>query len=632
MRTRDARPWLGPLLCIAGFALGAAPSQCRAENEMTERLFFQPIEKVITAGRTEQSIERAPATVTVISAAEIKASGALTIPELLRFVPGLDVMTVSASHAEVNARGLNQLLSNKMLVLIDGRSVYFDFFGGVVWEGLPVLLDQIDRIEVVRSPSSALYGANAFSGVINIITKTPRQIKGDQVKVQVGENGTLFSSFLAGVQRGDTDFRAALGSRRLNSLADTDHNSENVVLGNLYLGHRFENDLRLSIEGGLSYGSVEQVVRIEQNDFDATTTYAKLNLEHDDFHFQAFWNRGDETGDPIFSPGEDVSILYNTVDLEAQNMSEIGGKNTLIYGASYRLNTIQSNIIDRDHSQNLLAAYFQNEYRPVPEVSLLVGARLDHHPLVGISFSPRGSLIYSPRADHTLRFSVGQAFRNPSFTDSYFRLMTPTGLQIVGQPDLESEKNTTWELGYTFFPSHTFRAEIDLFTYRFRDYIGPDAPHLEDGIPVQSFHNLGSAQASGLELSADLVPVYWMKLSANYSYQDLENHYTVRRLQRPPKHKAAFKAFFTLPQGVSMAFLTGYSGRTVWEIPTQSGDYLPVELDSYTRCDTRVAWNIGKKGPEVFVAALDLFNSRKLEYPLSERTRRRLTTGFNFGF
>ncbi len=630
MWTSAVRSRLGLILSLTALALAPDPGQ--AEGEMTERLFFQPIEKVITAGRTEQSIERAPATVTVISSAEIKASGALTIPELLRFVPGLDVMTISASHAEVNARGLNQLLSNKMLVLIDGRSVYFDFYGGIVWEGLPVLLDQIERIEVVRSPSSALYGANAFSGVINIITKTPRQMKGSQIKVQAGENGTLFSSLLAGAQRGDTDFRVALGSRRLNSLDSTDHNSENVVLGNIYLGHLFQNNLRLSVEGGMSYGSVEHMVRMEMNEFDATTTYAKLNLERDGFRFQAFWNRGDETADPFFSPGEDVSILYNTLDLEAQNMTEAGGKNTLIYGASYRLNTIESSIIDKDHSQNLLAVYFQDEYRPVPEISLLAGFRMDHHPLVGASLSPRGSLIYSPRSDHTLRFSVGQAFRNPSFTDSYFQLMTPYGLLIQGQPDLESEKITTWELGYTYFPSHIFRAEIDIFTYRFRDYIGPDAPHLENGVPVQSFHNLGRATASGFELSADVLPVPWMKLTSSYSFQDLDNHYTVRQLQRPPKHKAAFKTFFTLPRGASLAFLAGYTGRTVWEVPTPAGDYVRVDLDSHFRCDTRLAWSIGRRGPEIYAAALNLFNSRRLEYPLAERTRRRLTAGFNLGF
>lgn len=616
------------LLCSLLPAAGLTASA----DELTERLFFQPIDKVITAGRIEQSIERAPATVTVISSSEIKASGALTIPEILRFVPGLDVMTVSSSHAEVNARGLNQLLSNKLLVLIDGRSVYFDFFGGVIWEGMPVLIDQIDRIEVVRSPSSALYGANAFSGVINIITKTPRQLKGSSIKIQGGENSTLFTSFLSGGQHRSFDYRVGLGTRQNNSFDDPGRDSENVALGNFYLGRRFENDARLSLEWGISKGSIEQVVRVEQNKFDATTTYGKMNLDKGGLHLQAFWNRGDETGEPFFPGGEDVSILYNTVDLEVQNSMELDSRNTMIYGASYRHNTIESSIIDRHHSQDLLAGYFQHEYRPLPALSLLGGVRLDRHPLVGSNLSPRASVIYSPYLSHTLRVSIGRAFRNPSFTDSYFMLRTPQGLVIEGEPNLESEKITTWELGYTFFPSHIFRAEVDFFAYSFRDYIGPDEPRIESGRAVQSFVNLGSARSYGFELSTDIVPVYWLKFSSNYSYQNLDNEYTVFQAQQPPRHKANFKSFLSLPEGAGFAFLAGYVGRTIWEIPTLSGQYETVSLESHLRCDTRLAWTVGKTGIEVFTAVLNVFDSRKREYPLAETVGRRLTLGGKYDF
>jgi len=256
--------------------------------ELTEEVFFQPIETVITAGRTEQSIERAPATITVISSEEIRASGALTIPELLRFVPGIDVMTITASHSEANARGLNQLLSNKLLVLIDGRSVYFDFYGGVIWQGLPILLNQIDRIEIVRSPGSALYGANAFSGVINIITKTPRQLNGGHLQVHGGENGTVHTSAVQGEWKGDTGYRFALGTRKINSFCDPDIDSEDHVIGNFYLEHRFKNETKLSTEVGLGRGSIVQVVRMDDTEFEATTTYAKMNLENGSFNLQAF--------------------------------------------------------------------------------------------------------------------------------------------------------------------------------------------------------------------------------------------------------------------------------------------------------------------------------------------------------
>lgn len=601
-------------------------------RELTEEVFFQPLETVITAGRTEQSIERAPATVAVISADEIKASGAMTIPDLLSLVPGLDVMTINSSHSEVNARGLNQLLSNKMLVLIDGRSAYFDFFGGVIWQALPIVLDQVDRIEVVRSPSSALYGANAFSGVINIITKNPRQLHGSHLTIQGGENSTLYTSYMLGNRKGNTGYRLALGTRTMNSFQNRHQGTEDVALGNFLLEHRFADDIKLSVEGGLINGSIVQNVRIEDTKFDATTSYAKMNLSRGTFSLQAFWNRGDETGGAFFPPGDDVHILYNTFDLEAQHIANLGTKNTFIYGGSYRFNTIESNIIDRDHKQNLLAGYFQDEYRLAPEVSLFVGTRIDHHPLVGVNYSPRGSVIYAPAGHSTFRFSVGKAFRNPSFTDSYIKLPIPQGPLLVGKSNLESEKITTYEIGYTYFPSHYFRWEADIFAYKFKDYISTGTLQFDNGILVQSFVNLGSATAYGFELSADLVPAPWVKFSTNYSFQSLDNEYTVLKELEPPKNKANFKLFLSLPANMSAAFLVNYVDRSKWEVPTLTGTYELKEIAAHTRCDTRFGYFLEKDKLEMFVTAYNVLNSKHREYPLGVEIKRRATAGFSLSF
>jgi len=602
------------------------------ELELTEEVLFQPIETVITAGRTEQSIERAPATITVISSEEIQASGALTIPDLLRFVPGLDVMTITSSHSEVNARGLNQLLSNKLLVLIDGRSVYFDFYGGTIWQGLPILLNQIDRIEIVRSPGSALYGANAFSGVINIITKTPRQLNGSHLQIQAGENGTIHTSAVMGDWKGDTGYRYALGTRRTNSFRDRKSESEDHVIGNFYLEHRFKNDAKLSAEAGMGRGSIVQIARIEETKFEATTSYAKMNLEHGSKKLQVFWNHGDEIGGAFFPPGDNVDILFNTFDLEAQHMLELGKKNSFIYGGTYRYNTIESNLIDSDHEQNLAAAYFQNEYRPIPEVSLLAGTRIDHHPLVGVNVSPRGSFIYSPTGKHTIKLSVGRAFRNPSFTDSYFNLSTPQGLQVVGEPDLDAETITTYEIGYMFFPGYRFRTEVNYFRYRLKGYIGFGQPTMIGQVPVQSFVNLGSADADGFEVTADIIPLRWMKVSSNYSYQYLENEYTVLKKQYPPRHKANLKLFLSLPKGLSFSFLTGYVGKHKWEIPTEQGDYAEAVTKAHVRCDGKIGYALEKHRLEFFAAVYNLCDKRDKEYPYAGEIRRRLIGGINYSY
>lgn len=424
----------------------------------------------------------------------------------------------------------------------------------------------------------------------------------------------------------------------MNSFGDPDEDFEENALANIYLEHRFDNDVKLSVEGGLIRGTVTQNVRLEDVKVDATTSFMKMNLDNGPFTLQAFWNRGDERSDPFFPPGDDVDILYNTFDLEAQHAVDMGLNNTFIYGANYRFNTIESNIIDKEHQQNLIAGYFQDEYRPIPEVSLLAGARVDHHPLVGVNFSPRGTVIYAPAPNNTFRVSISRAFRNPSFTDSYIEISIPPppglpiGVLAVGEPDLQSEKITTYELGYLYFPRHYFRCEIDVFAYRFGDYIAPGPVKFPSGLPVQSYVNLGSATAYGFELTADLIPAPWLKFSANYSYQDLDNEYTVYQQQLPSKNKANFKSFLSLSSGFSASFSTSFVGKTIWEIATAQGDYHVTETSSHTRCDARLAYNPRNKNLELFCAVLNLFDSQHLEYPLGEKVRRRATAGMNFSF
>lgn len=639
MQRTESSPAIWLVVILAGWL--AVPGHANAQA-LTEEMIFQPIETVITAGRTEQRIERAPATVTVISAEEIRASGAMNIPELLSFVPGLDVTTVSSSHFEVNARGLNQILSNKLLVLIDGRSAYFDFFGGVIWPALQIVMEQIDRIEVVRSPSSALYGANAFSGVVNIITKAPRQIDGTTVSVRGGEQGSIYSSLVHGKRYGDTSVKFALGGRRMDNFGNNPNRRfENNLLGNIFVSHRFGANQMLAVEGGVINGTVTQNVRVSDNDFDATTSYGKLNYEYGDFSLQSFWNHGTETGDPFFEGTDDAEILYNTFDIEAQQTLELANRHTLVIGGSYRYNTIESNLTGFEHCQNLLAAYLQEEYRPIPEVSLLGGMRVDRHPLVGTNFSPRASLIYAPTGRHTFRTSVGRAFRNPSFTDSYFDLTVPLpepappSFTLVGKSDLKSEKITTYEFGYTYFPRHFFRAELNFFLYRFSDYIGVDTLGFNQANArlEQSYVNSGSAKNHGFELAFDVLPCPWIKLSANYSYQDLTNNFSVLEKQLPTKHKLNFKSFLNLPYNLSCYLALSRINKSIWEIPTAEGKYLEAAAEAHTRLDARLAWETLQKRAELFVAGYNLLDHGYSEYPvLGETIHRRVTTGCRFTF
>src|SRR5438093_456289 len=170
------------------------------EGGRTDEDIFE--EQVVTAGVHASSEAKAPASLTVISADEIRLTGASTIPEILRRVPGVDVAEMNPSDTNVSIRGFNRRIANKVLVLVDGRSVYQDFLGGTFWPLVDVAVPDIARIEVVRGPGSALYGANAFAGVVNIITRTGEEAAGVRAYAQAGNHNTFQGGVTMGGKTG----------------------------------------------------------------------------------------------------------------------------------------------------------------------------------------------------------------------------------------------------------------------------------------------------------------------------------------------------------------------------------------------------------------------------------------------
>ncbi|NVM04154.1 MAG: TonB-dependent receptor, partial [Candidatus Helarchaeota archaeon] len=549
------------LLIFLGALLIKDESKAQKPKSSTEEILFEPIETIVTASKREQRIQDSPSTISIITDEDIKEFGAMSIPDLLKYVPGIDVMEITSSHWEVNARGLNQIRSNKMLVMIDGRSVYLDYFGGAIWDALPIQMDDIKRIEIIRGPVSALYGANAFSGVINIITKSPRESAGTHVTLDGGNLNNMRVSIIHGGRNGKFRYKFSGHQRNVNSWRDSKINSEKRGIYNAKFDYIIDGKSTVSFDAGIESGSVEQIILSSILKFNGTTNYAKFNYDYLDTHFQLFWNHGNINSPSFVNYGGDTDSKYNTLDGELQHTFDICSFNTITFGGSYRYNTIESNIIDKEHHQHLLAGFIQNEFKPNKKITALIGLRADHHPLVKDNISPRGSLIIKPKINHTFRLSAGRAFRNPAFTDSYLLqplepipLPSPplppgskTEFTIIGNENLSPEKIQTYEFGYQTFLRRKTRIKIDLFYNKTNDFIGTG-----DFIPVeflknpitgeiiidpitnlpiptvitQSFVNLGSAEAYGGELGIDLLLYNWMRLRSNYSYLELQNRYT----------------------------------------------------------------------------------------------------------
>lgn len=644
------------LLIILGLSINflLINAQERYEKRRaTEEILFEPIETIITASKREQRIQDSPATISIITEEEIKESGAMTIPDVLRFVPGIDVMQITSSHWEVNSRGLNQIRSNKMLVMIDGRSVYFDYYGGVIWQGLPVTIEDISRIEVIRGPISALYGANAFSGIINIITKSPRESAGTNFTFDGGNLNNFHSTFIHGGRKSKLGYKFSGSMRNINSWRDHNNNSERRGIGNIKLDYLIDGKSSLSFDTGVETGNIEQIILASILKFEGTTNYAKINYNYSDLKFQFFWNHGN-----IFSPsfvnyGDDAKTNYNTFDAEIFETLNLGSKNTITIGSSFRINTIESNIFDKYHRQNLIAGFIQNEFRPNKKINTLIGLRIDHHPLVKNNLSPRGSIIFEPWMNHTFRLTGSKAFRNPSFSDSYLKiplnpniLPFPPGsiseITIIGNEDLSPERIETIEIGYQTFLKRKLKLKTDLFYNKTSDFIGTGDikpktdPLTGNPIPsilTQSFVNLGDAEAYGGELDILYLANNWLKLRGNYSYLDLKNRYTKNRYQIPAKNNFNIISDFSFKNSISINLLGHYVGNKRWDIDTNN-DSVPEKHNSksYFIVDERIAYKFPNTKMDIIFIMNNIFNQVHKEYPIGESIGRKIWFQFNIKF
>ncbi len=611
-----------------------------------ELLFFEEIPIVISATKVEQPITESPSSISVITAEDIRRSGATNIADLLRRVPGLDVLRISPSDAQISARGFNESNNNDVLLLIDGRSAYVDFFGIVVWDDLPIVLEEIERIEIIRGPGSALYGANAFSGVINIITKTPEQAKGTTLSATVGEFDTYTWTFMNANVFDKWSYKTVASWNEANSFEDREENNHEMFKGSALLQYEFDTDSRIYVSAGVNDGDGNTLTRTSGFERDGTFGYAKLNYDYGDWKFQGFYNLIDI--DVIASDGEERSVVNNTFDIEMQHSFDPWEKHTVTWGANYRHNRVTSHeIIGRNERDDLLSLFVQDQYRMLDDMTFTTGIRFDSHPLTGLHFSPRASLVYEPWESHIFRASVSRAFRNPSSVESYLDLnilLAPGAtLSAIGNRDLDAEEITSFEIGYQtrlfdsklHFKVDTFYNILDeIIEFRQEDFTLPPPPPPF----VLDYENMGKATAYGAEVS--LAYHFSERLSAyfNYSYQELKARDDGIQFQinedgdvidSSPKHKINAGVYGELENGLNGSIDLSYVDETAFGFFDSESTPIPlqptvVELDDYTRIDARIGYKF--RDPEVDVSLIvqNAFDDAHKEFPQGELLQRQV--------
>lgn len=599
---------------------------------------------VYSAARRAQKISEAPAAISVITEEDIKQAGAVTIPDILRMVPGLDVMQISASDLVVNARGYNKEMANKMLILIDGRYVYWDFYGITLWDSFPIVLEDIDRIEIIRGPGSALYGANAFSGVINIITKSPEDAQGTHVAVTGGQMNTYLGSLIHAGSHNKLGYKFTFGFDETNQWYNHDIPSRANKKAQASLQYNFNEHSKLAFETGFNKGQGETLTGIGRVSREQKLNHIKLDYTSPNFSTRLFWSR--TRGDLIQYPTlNDYHFLSNSIDFESQLLFNMGNKNTIVIGGNFRYNIAESNMIDKDHTQQLMAGYIHDEFKPSEKLALTVGIRYDSHPLVEAQITPRANMIFSPFKGQHIRLSYGTAFRSPAFIESYLHedsdiskmisSLLPANTIIVksrGNPNLKPEKITSFELGYQLYVTSRLRMKTDLFYNELSDFISFKTVAFQDisaiiGYPPgsvivpsqKSYTNASQSKGIGGEVGIDLLAAEWLKATFNYSYQKLtweeddpetsENE-TGQVVKTSPQHKLNFGLRFQFKSGFSANFQVHYVDQTEKYETWAYGKVRP-----YALVNSRVGYRFLNDKMEIAVAVFNLFNKKHYEYP-----------------
>jgi outer membrane receptor protein involved in Fe transport len=456
-------------------AVGVATAQDAAQGTPKKDDESKPfrIEEVVvvTASKTDTKLIDAPATMSVVSPDTLATTPAQNFGDLLRSVPGLNVIQTSARDINMTSRASTSTLTNSTLVLLDGRSLYLDFFGLVLWDFVPQSQNEIKQIEVVRGPASAVWGANALTGVVNIITKTPRDAEGFGLNLAGGlfnrsvgsrandGNGYNFGGnfsyahapseklsyrLSAGYFNSDSLSRPTgtvpLSTHPLDSTIKTggapyppDNTGGFTNTGtsqpkvDLRVDQEFSNNGRITYQGG--YAGTTGIIHTGIGPFDIQSgsylAYGKINYSKNALKVNLFGNFTNAKApnllniDPDTLKAVQLGFKTQTYDFEVGNSNVLGGKHILSYGGSYRRNDFNITLTPNSKDRNEFGAYFQEEFF-LDKFRAAVGLRVDKFGNIDKAvYSPRVSLMYKPSRDHSIRVSYNRAFRSPSVVNNY---------------------------------------------------------------------------------------------------------------------------------------------------------------------------------------------------------------------
>ncbi len=508
--------------------------------------------QVTSASRKSEPVNGVPAAIFVLTHDDLRRSGATSIPEALRLVPGMDVARLDSNRWAVSARGFKNQFANKMLVMIDGRSVYTPLFSGVWWDEVDVPFDDIERIEVIRGPGAAMWGANAVNGVISIITRDAAKTQGALVEAGVGtmDKSMLYARY--GGQLDDGHWRAwGKYFDRGSTETDTGIDGEddwNVARGGFRSDLTFGDKDQLLVEGDVYQGNVHnrlvlpspnppfQITPRNHSDIDGWSVlsrWTRRSSEDSEFQLSA---SADGTA-------RDTSIFVEdrtTESIDLQQRFVPFASHEVVWGVSYRstqADTQGSYVItlgENHRTDELFGAFVQDDIELVADrCKLILGSKFEKNDYTAWEFQPNARLVFTPDSTQTVWASVSRAVRTPSQVEDDVTLVQAVipgapnqVVTLFGSDDLNAERLTAYELGYRIQPTEQLALDLATFYNDYSDLIvfEPGTPFVSGGgdliIPLTA-GNLTQGHAYGAELAAEWALRSDTRVKASYSFIEL---------------------------------------------------------------------------------------------------------------
>ncbi len=621
-------------------AASTAPAAETAELSLEELINIE----VTSVGKKETTLLRAPAAIAVLTAEDFDRLGANSIPEALRAVPGMHVARMSGNRWAVSARGMNDEYSNKLLVMVDGRSVYSPLFGGVHWNVQDIVLEDLDRIEINRGPGGTLWGANAVNGVINIITKSARETQGALVSTIVGtEDQPTVSARYGGTLASNVYYRVYTKYLNREGFENTDGTEAgddwDIARGGLRLDWEASEQNTFTLQGDYYGGQFgEQVGKsvvfptpdYRHVDVDADVRggnvlgrWTSRFSEDSELSLQFYYDhylREHPFGGGVLLPGPNefapsqnmLTEKRDTWDFDLQHRFRVLNRNEIVWGLGFR--RTQDSIdpggsetfwTRRRAADDLFSAFVQDEITLVENrLSLTVGTKLEHNDYTGLEFQPGGRLLWTPTDKQSIWASVSRAVRTPTRLERDVRVnidaFPPSGPMIpavlasaVPNPNAESETMMAYELGYRWEPTRkvSFDAAVFFNSYDWLAASPAGTTFQMDPVPHLSAQYVTDNDADGYAYGAELLtkwqPTSDWRLTAGYTFWEGYSDRSHSIIGTNPEHQFHLHSSLDLGRGVTLDkalyFVDDIHALSQHEVNAGS-------IPSYVRLDVGVTW------------------------------------------